>query len=750
MLHTIRDPQQLRMVKDVRWVKAHRNLQEAASPEEAWLIKANDLADDAAKRAVGLHPQQDLASAAWADFYTRRFPHAVKATAIALAMFPPAAGNLKRHPPAQSREEAIKRNRHLWTREGEIWRCEMCWDWATKPPKRTYRQRQLCSGPVENTEASKLAGWGHAICKADGYPSFLFCTRCGGTKAKRTRALNQNCGEPTRNGRLALSRIAKNTHPWQKRDKATGQALPRGAISVRRKHDPTMNGWARNRSTATFTGADTKRRKTASHEEEQDRGSAQMEATRNGQAELRDEHAEEDPHEEWMELPPPDNHIEHTAAEEEEDVFGHGGDMDNNIAPNHNEQGSTGPGETEQYEARWTYNSIGREPRAATYRINQRRGTITLLSETEEIMWTDHAAAALLWGKQGERHLTIHDAQASLTFHNSEHRNEVMRTISTTYINCDKCEGGIMTKDLHYRPKCKHGVCGGCRANHENSGIDEVCARCYLEAAYPGHPPKSRRRLNNPEESERAAGEISSAIDEPHQERPQRKANGGSAHNTDGRGHTTTTEHTEHLGEDKEECTAGHGGRTGVSLEEEGNSSQHEPMTRASTRPKCTRTTELTMYRESGTDRYSGRGRKTEELAGNPPSMNATVGSGIGVEITGKYDSTKGGKGMRRERKEQHQRTGPQHGQGIGSSSSFCGARGGQQQSQESQQGKKQTEVDLNRVQRIIDPPGHSIQTLFESAADGARLGEDKCEIDRSCQATQDSRQAGATRCETT
>ena len=98
MLDTFRDPQQLRMVKEVKWVKAHRNLQEAASPEEAWLIKANDLADDAAKRAVGLHPQQDLASAAWADFYTRRFPHAVKATAIALAMFPPAAGNLKRHP----------------------------------------------------------------------------------------------------------------------------------------------------------------------------------------------------------------------------------------------------------------------------------------------------------------------------------------------------------------------------------------------------------------------------------------------------------------------------------------------------------------------------------------------------------------------------------------------------------------------------------------------------------------------------
>ena len=114
-------------------------------------------------------------------------------------------------------------------------------------------------------------------------------------------------------------------------------------------------------------------------------------------------------------------------------------------------------------------------------------------------MKIDHAAEALRGTYEEERQVRMQDAQVLLTFRDSQHRIVVMKAIGTSYVNCDVCEGGTRVEAMHYHSKCSHGVCGGCQANLRQESGTDTCARCALEAANLGQPPRSRRRMSQPE-----------------------------------------------------------------------------------------------------------------------------------------------------------------------------------------------------------------------------------------------------------
>jgi hypothetical protein len=174
------DPGRKKRMRSLQWVRAHRDVEDATDAREAWLIKGNAVADDAAKRAAAAHPQPSDEAKAELDFYLRRFKHVAKAIGTALTKFPPARGDLARLPPPQTRDEAVKRGCHLWQRDGDRWRCEACWSWCCGRTVPAQRRRQACPGNRDTEEARLYAGRGHRMRAIQGSPPFLFCVRCGG------------------------------------------------------------------------------------------------------------------------------------------------------------------------------------------------------------------------------------------------------------------------------------------------------------------------------------------------------------------------------------------------------------------------------------------------------------------------------------------------------------------------------------------------------------------------------------------
>ncbi len=237
------DPQKRKRIRSIQWVKAHRDVRNATDARDAWLIRGNAIADDAAKRAAAAHPQPSAEAKAELEFYCTRFPHVAKAIGAALVKFPPANGNLARRPPPRTAEEARERGCHIWSKDGERWRCEACWSWCCGRAVPAYRRRQACPGNRDTEEARGYAQKGHRMRALQGSPPFLFCVRCGGSSLRRAYKLGRPCAEPNASGRQALARVAKGLHPWQAKDKLTGKEIQRGALRGERAFDEEAGRW---------------------------------------------------------------------------------------------------------------------------------------------------------------------------------------------------------------------------------------------------------------------------------------------------------------------------------------------------------------------------------------------------------------------------------------------------------------------------------------------------------------------------
>ncbi len=243
VLATHSDPARRRLVRQVRWTKAHRAATGREGEEEARDIKANALADALAKSAVSLHPPLGQHVEAMVEYYIKRAPLVVRAVAAAMDLFPPAPKALPRIPRPASEQQARTRRQHLWTYRAGAWRCTICRDWLNARRLPAYRRRQQCAGRSVDDEASVMAARGHQLCRVESQLPFIMCTRCGAWGNRRARGLAASCAAPTAAGAQALKRLGSGWHPMLRRSGPCGTAKCRDRVEVTHTFCPRLGQW---------------------------------------------------------------------------------------------------------------------------------------------------------------------------------------------------------------------------------------------------------------------------------------------------------------------------------------------------------------------------------------------------------------------------------------------------------------------------------------------------------------------------
>ncbi len=303
VLDTHRVPERRKLVEEIRWTRAHRAMTGGEGPDERRDIVANAKADELAKSAVGLHPSFGEELEAEMDFHAKRAPHVAAAVAAALELFPPAPRTGGRPPRATNEAQARAREQHLWKYRAGTWRCEVCRDWLNSATLPAYRRRQACRGGRIDDGASQLATRGHRLCRAESELPFVICLACGAWGNRRTRLLAEQCrGMPTAAGAQAIKRLGRGWHPMLRKD-PQGRDLPRDRAVVTHQYCPDRGRWlALEPEIGEALGTEGEQRQEADEGPEE------------ACTELRDRDA--------------DMGAAEDAWDQERDVFGHGGDLD--------------------------------------------------------------------------------------------------------------------------------------------------------------------------------------------------------------------------------------------------------------------------------------------------------------------------------------------------------------------------------------------------------------------------------------
>ncbi len=225
-----------------RWTKAHRTLNGQETEEELRDFRGNDAADKAAKEAIQLHPQRGADLDADIAYYEKRAHHVICAVTAAMALFPPAPSNMNRAPRPASTEEARRVRRHHWRFAAGAWRCTACNAYTTAKTVPRYRLRQRCDGSGMAGAAAEYAASGHTLVRTDGQLPIVLCTCCGAWGNKRTRKLGQRCAAPTPAGRQAIKRLAAGWHPALQLG-TDGLPRPRARATITAAYDPVSGLW---------------------------------------------------------------------------------------------------------------------------------------------------------------------------------------------------------------------------------------------------------------------------------------------------------------------------------------------------------------------------------------------------------------------------------------------------------------------------------------------------------------------------
>ncbi len=225
-----------------RWTKAHRTLNGQETEEELRDFRGNDAADRAAKEAVQLHPQRGADLEAEIAYYEKRAHHVVCAVTAAMALFPPAPSNMDRAPRPATTEEARRVRRHHWRFAAGAWRCTACNAYTTARTIPQYRLRQRCDGRSMAGAAAEYAASGHTLVRTDGQLPIVLCTCCGAWGNKRTRKLGQRCAAPTPAGRQAIKRLAAGWHPALQLG-TDGLPKPRARATITAAYDHVSGLW---------------------------------------------------------------------------------------------------------------------------------------------------------------------------------------------------------------------------------------------------------------------------------------------------------------------------------------------------------------------------------------------------------------------------------------------------------------------------------------------------------------------------
>ncbi len=309
-------------------VKAHQCIENLTDAQERWQAIGNDLADAAAKEALKRHPQPSAEVEAKIRWWENRARHVVTAVATAMTHFPPMGGKLKKKPrtqlPTSGRREEEEHPSHRWEFSGGRWRCTNCWTFiAGDGGVPAARRTEACRMDRITLQQEQFAKAGHLMLQTEGNLPITFCARCGGWSSRRANRLSRPCGPPTPAGKIALRRIANGLHPWQARD-AAGKFLPRGKLKV--KAGPPS---------ARLRREEGGRSRVREHQPKQQQQQQQQQP--NIQHAQREGHIASEL--ELLDLPVP--------MDEDmlEDVFGHGGSLDESSAchpaEEHNEEART-------------------------------------------------------------------------------------------------------------------------------------------------------------------------------------------------------------------------------------------------------------------------------------------------------------------------------------------------------------------------------------------------------------------------
>ncbi len=305
-----------------RWTKAHRTPTGKETEEELADLKGNAAADEAAKQAVQLHPQIGAEAEADLAFYVKRAPHVVSAVVAAMQLFPPAPAKMERQPGPSDAREARRAARHHWCFAAGAWRCTVCNDYVTASEVPRYRRHQRCRGGGMADLAAAYAKEGHTLVRTDGQLPIVLCTRCGAWGNRRTRKLGQRCGAPTPAGAQAIKRVNGGWHPTLQLN-ADGSAKPRARVRITAAYDAHAGAWR------PVVAAETETEAPHAPAAAAPPGIDPPETTAATLDHLPDADAD-------FTLPHDDTDMFCDAMEEaeEEDVFGHGGGLDDTTVTN--------------------------------------------------------------------------------------------------------------------------------------------------------------------------------------------------------------------------------------------------------------------------------------------------------------------------------------------------------------------------------------------------------------------------------
>ncbi len=214
----------------VRKVPAHVN--PSAVPEGPRRDDAvgNDLADKLAKATVDLHPAPAPAMVQDLEASLRRAKHIVRVIAKVTQCFPPMPRERMRRPPRAVEGATVAiAGAHRWTFASGLWRCADCLKLTMRPTINGELAHQRCPGSRASLDAAAITARGHTLAKTEAAIPVIFCVRCGTWSARRAYGLSAPCrGKPAPSGKQALARISKGLQPWEDRHEEDGRRRGRG------------------------------------------------------------------------------------------------------------------------------------------------------------------------------------------------------------------------------------------------------------------------------------------------------------------------------------------------------------------------------------------------------------------------------------------------------------------------------------------------------------------------------------------
>ncbi len=198
----------------------------------------NAEADAEAKKARMIHPQPPPALEKEVEAQLRRARLVVRAMAATLPLFPPMPKErMQKRPVARDGATIRGRGGHEWEFKAGFWRCGVCWALSVKPEISAQMVHRSCPGPKRSLEAEAITNRGHKLAIAEGALPVLFCWDCGAFSARRAYGLGARCrGVPSRAGAQAIARIRRGEQPWETREHGGRTRHKLGAAAAWDRH----------------------------------------------------------------------------------------------------------------------------------------------------------------------------------------------------------------------------------------------------------------------------------------------------------------------------------------------------------------------------------------------------------------------------------------------------------------------------------------------------------------------------------